>query len=415
MKVSIPKSNILRIFGPAVINVVKGKACILGKMLVSGDKIVVHKMRSYAILATEDLEIEVNLGPGAAVQEPNVDEEPITEWINVGQDIIGREKKIVVLGPVDSGKSSITILLSNIALNNGLKNIAVIDSDIGQADIGPPGFISLSFMSKQVIWMRELEPSVMRFIGDIRPQYHVDRIIWEINRLIEYSIKKGVDMIVIDTDGWIQDSHAINYKFKLIESIWPDEVVVMGEEYGRIFRRLEAFGVKVRVLKTPPVVKTRNRDERRWLRSEQYRRFLEDASIKKYHLNEVVIVGNPLFEGDEVDVSSVESIAGTKIYYASLLPDTLNIVIHPGTRVTTVDKIKEAFGVQKIRFYTLGFEKGIYVSVSKRDITEYPGVIESIDYNEKTISVKTMFSEKPFVIKFSRIRITKDYTEQLID
>ncbi len=415
MKISLPKNGVLRVFGPALVSVVEGKACILGKVFGPGDKVVIHKMRSYAVLALDDLVIEANLGPGATIQEPSPNEEPIVEWIELAKKIIGKNKKVIIMGPIDSGKSSIAMLLTNTALNSGLKKVAIIDSDVGQADIGPPGFITLSMVSSPAIWMRELSPAIMRFIGDIRPQYHVEKIIWEVARLTSNAVSNGADMVVIDTDGWIQDSNAIDYKIRLIEAVWPDEVVIMGEQYGKVFRKLEGLGIKVHVFKSPPVIKSRNRDERRWLRSEQYRKFLEEAPVKKYMLSDLIVIGNPLFEGEEVDTSSIESVAGTKIYYASLLPDSLNLVIQPGSRVIPVDKIKEMMGVQRIRFYASGFEKGIYVSLSKKDIAEYPGVIENIDYTSKTISIKTMFDGKPLVIKFSRMRITKDYTEQLIE
>jgi len=82
----------------------------------------------------------------------------------------------MVIGQVDSGKSSVSILLSNTALNNGEKP-AVIDGDVGQADIGPPGFISLSYPDSKTLWMRTLKPYAMKFIGDIKPQGHMFQII----------------------------------------------------------------------------------------------------------------------------------------------------------------------------------------------------------------------------------------------
>lgn len=416
MKISLPKNGVLRVFGPALINVVEGRACILGRIYSPNEKIVVHKMRSYAILALEDLVVEVNLGPGATIQEPASNEEPIGEWLSVAESIIDNGKKIVVMGPIDSGKSSIAMLLVNTGLNKGLRKIAVIDSDVGQADIGPPGFITLSIATKPAIWMRELSPDIMRFIGDIRPQYHVEKIVGEVERLVQVAERDyGVDMVVVDTDGWIQDSNAIDYKMKLVEAIGPDDVLVIGEPYGRVFKKLEVLGTRVHVLRPPPIVKSRSRDERRWLRSEQYKKFLEEASVKKYPLDNIVVIGNPLFEGEEVDVNSIESIVGTKVYYASLLPDSLNIVIQHGNKIASIDRIKEAIGVPRVRFYTVGFEKGVYVSLSKKELREYPGVVENIDYNTKTISVKTVFNDVPHIIKFSRMKITKDYVEQIVE
>ncbi len=416
LRVEVGRGRLIRIFGPAAINVSKGTIEILGKQYRSGEKAIVHSMRSYVVLAIENSVLEINMGNGASIQEPCGGEEPLNEWLSAVNEIVEQGMgKVVILGGVDCGKSSFTILLANKALDKGLK-VAVIDSDIGQADIGPPGFISMTLYDRKVIWMRELEPSIMRFIGDIRPQHHVDKIIYSVKQLMEYAFREyGVNMVIIDTDGWIQDSHAIDYKGKLIETIMPNAVVVLGNNSWGVFRRYARVGVRVYELGSPLVSRSRSRDERRRLRSERYRKFLEEAPVKRFRIDDLLLTGLPLFLGQEIDPSEVSSIANAEIHYASKTPDMLHLVTPVQPRALQMDRLREIYGVSKIRVYSPGFEKGFYVALSDDGFMEYPGIVQEIDFVNRSIAVKTRFDGKPRYIRFSRIRLTESYAEQLIE
>ena len=51
---------------------------------------------------------------------------------------------IMVIGEIDTGKSTLVALIAQWFRENG-KKVAVVDSDIGQSDVGPPGFVSVSY------------------------------------------------------------------------------------------------------------------------------------------------------------------------------------------------------------------------------------------------------------------------------
>lgn len=65
------------------------------------------------------------------------------ELLNV---LNGHEKpvKIMILGGVDTGKTTLATFLANELLSSGFR-VAIIDSDIGQKGILPPATISLGF------------------------------------------------------------------------------------------------------------------------------------------------------------------------------------------------------------------------------------------------------------------------------
>jgi polynucleotide 5'-hydroxyl-kinase GRC3/NOL9 len=413
--IELREGEAVKIFGPAAINVLSGEIEILGKKFRSGDKAIIHKTRSYMVLSSNFSKLDISLGTEASIQSVE-ENDPYMEWVRIVDEVLDKGyERITIIGGVDCGKSSFSILLSNKALERGL-NPAIIDSDIGQADIGPPGFISMAYPEEQVIWMRMLKPVKLRFIGDIRPQRYIDLIINRVRELVEHSVRDRRYPVIIDTDGWIGDSYALVYKYKMISETGTNALIVIGEDSWGFFDKLSIINVKTYYLRTPRIKRERSREERRWLRSEKYKEFLLDAKPVKIPLNSVLIINNPLFIGREISVSDLGVNPVEKVLYASKTPDTLYIVLSEPVKLEGFDDLRQRFNVQRVRTFINGFERNIYVSIVDRGGEEYPGIIDHIDFNDRIIYVRTRYEGvEPVIIKFSHIRLTEEYTEQLLE
>ncbi len=152
-------------------------------------------------------------------------------WNNIiGQIIKTNRKIIIIIGPSDTGKSTLTLYISNFMIKEGLKPI-IIDSDIGQGELSPPGCIGISTPSKQTIDLSKYIPNYINFIGDIQPKGYEKRIInciWKAKNKV--LVKDGI--IIINTDGYVSDNEK-NYKIDLIEKINPDCIICMsGSKQG---------------------------------------------------------------------------------------------------------------------------------------------------------------------------------------
>lgn len=410
----LKKNEMIKVFGPMLVIVKKGLIDILGKKAKENEQIIIHRIRSYVIRSLDDTELDINMTPDAQIQAVE-ETDPYLEWYKKAEEIIKEEPgKIMILGGVDNGKSSYTVLLSNIALEQNLKP-ALIDADVGQADIGPPGFISMAYPNEQTIWMRTLKPVSMRFIGDIKPQIHTQAIIGKTRELAMKALKDSRKPVIIDTDGWVGDTYAFIYKSRMIEDIKPDIVVVIGNELKGLFKKYEKIGIKVVELPAPTLRRTRSREERRALRSDKYREFLLDAKSLKISLDEIVVSGHPLFMGMPLDPNEITNTVGAKVLYASRTPDTVFIVLAEQPKNIRLDELKKVIGVPKARCYVQGFEKNMYVGLVGENGDEYPGIIEKIDYVEKTITLKTKYTGKIKMIKTSKMKLSPEFTELLME
>ena len=89
------------------------------------------------------------------------------DWVETAEKI--KDKKIIfTIGGVDSGKTTFITFLANYFLKNNVKT-AVLDSDIGQSDIGPPTTIGWGIVENYIEKMSDIKCKNFYFIGSITP------------------------------------------------------------------------------------------------------------------------------------------------------------------------------------------------------------------------------------------------------
>ncbi|MCI4462239.1 MAG: GTPase [Thermogladius sp.] len=397
----------VKVFGPMTLMLKSGSIEILGKKVRVGERIIVHKLKSYPVIALEDSEIDLTMVNEAQIKRLEEDE-AYFKWVKVAEEIAGTGGRVVVvLGEVDSGKSSFTTLVLNKALEAGLKP-ALVDADVGQADVAPPGYVSLAYPDEQVLWNRSLKPVRMLFVGDIKPQKRSDAIIASVKRLVETALSDGRSPVVVDTDGWIKDVGAVLYKFRLVAEVKPDFLVYMGGA-DTCFKLFEKMGVRYRLLGSPAVKKTRDRSERREYRSDRYREFFANAPLVKLSIDELLILDIPVLQGLKT------SLGDERVVYSSLLAGKY-FVVAKGDARRVYEDLSSTLGRDKVVVYPYGFERGLYVSLVDDSGLECPGLIERVDFSSNTLYVRTPCTGiKPRLIKGSSIRLTEDFHEEYID
>lgn len=402
--IRIPRGEGLKVFGPMSLRVVRGAVEVLGKRLAAGEGAIVHKLRSLPLLALEDAELDTT-AVGQDQLKPLEGNEPYFAWLRGAQEILDRGPDVVVvMGPVDSGKSSFTTLLINVALAKGMKP-ALVDADVGQADVAPPGFVSLAFPERQILWNRELKPYKMIFVGDIKPQKRVDSIIYATKSLAAAARGAGRRPIIVDTDGWVGEVPAIVYKLRLCAELMPSVVVLVGNTDPAL-ERVSKLGAAVLKLPSPEVKKSRSRDERREYRSDRYREYFAGAPVVKLRLDKVLFPNLPLLEGERVEPKP-----NGALYASRVCGRYMAVLEGPGSGLASGPECPG-----RARLYEAGFERGLYVSVIDRKGDECPGLIERIDFEREIVYLRTPCSDRDVVaVVTSNIRLNEKFEEEFVE
>lgn len=409
MRAAVSRGEAIKVTGPANVSVEKGCVLVNGVEVCEGRNVIVHRVRSYVFYAVQDSSLDIVLGEGSSVEKISGDDPFAERYATAELILTASPRKIVVVGGTDAGKTSFTTILSNLSLTKGSRP-AVVDGDMGQANIGPPGFISLGFPETFVYWNTEIPPFKMRFVGEIKPHGAMGLAISYMSELVEDALRKSATPVIVDTDGWISDARAIEYKYQLIDTLRPDVVVVIGEELRGVFKQLEKEGISVYELRSPSSHRTRSRDERRLMRSMRYRDFLVNAPLLKISMEKVVVTGSPLFYGVELERGLVDSL-GEGVIYACKLFDTL--YIYGDAKRVNPGRVME-LGFSRYKVFPAGLEKGLYVALSDNS-GDYPALLEKFDFANRLISVRSAYRGTPLALKLSRIKLREDFTEEYIE
>ncbi|KSW11713.1 hypothetical protein CF15_02535 [Pyrodictium occultum] len=418
MRISIrlEPGQVVRATGPLRARVSYGQVVVLGAVFNHGDEFVVHKHRSYAIKALVESSVEVEVGYGGSLERPEPGEEVVDTWLRSVDDAIRRGcKSFMVLGPVDAGKSSLSAMILNRALLRGMR-AGVVDADVGQADVGPPACVSAAEARRPLLWLRELRAEYIRFVGSITPQRAERRIVAGAVELALRLRSRGIEVVVVDTDGWVQGINSIEYKAEIARYIPVDMVYVVGDEklYHMVERLFSGQRCGVAYLPSPASRRERSREERRELRSQAYRRYLEPLYERDIDLARVSVYGSCFFSGARLPgehVKTLQQLLRAPVLAASETHDTLYVVTlgqaDPGG-------IERAASVYQKQMYILDKNLAInaLVSLIGPDGEEKAlGLLRDIDFQRMVARVATPYTGEVKGLVLGGVRLSEDYEE----
>ncbi len=280
-RVKLLSGRTLLLEGPASVRLKDGQATILGAPL-SEEWVIVREGRQIPVETPTGAELETRLGYAAKYKVIEGSTIP-TIWREASEIIEQCQGTIVIIGDVDSGKSTLCTLLANKCHRNGL-SVGIIDGDVGQADIGPPTTISAAIVANTIFNLQALSSLASRFMGHTSPSSIPDKL----NRgLVELKDKLGrSDVLLVNTDGWVQGDDALKFKAQLLRELEPQLVLGISSN-GELDNLLDLQKCTVLRLTRSIYARTRSREGRKRAREFGYKRFLQNAKRVDLKLKDV--------------------------------------------------------------------------------------------------------------------------------
>ncbi|QOJ78440.1 hypothetical protein IG193_06705 [Infirmifilum lucidum] len=388
-EISLSRGYTLIAHGPARVRVLEGSVHVFGATLGAGSEAFAEPTRSLPLHATENTKLHVETGSFSLFEG---DTTP-GEWYSLAETILEEGlRRVIVVGDVDSGKTSLVTLLVN-ALAGGGRRVAVIDADVGQKSIGPPGTVGLGVTDRQVYTLTSIEMHDAFFIGSNTPSGILHRSLTGVALLLRKAEKLS-DFTVIDTTGWVTDSEGRELKLFKAFLTEPDLVVLVGDPrtLAQIERPLKKLFRVVRVPR-PRAVFERRREDRREYRRWMYSKYLSRATVKSVDIESIDMAYAFSFTGFPLTPSEkakLEGILGVGVLYAERSDDHLGAVVLSQPIQQAVELAKNVLGVRHARIIS-GFElvHSVVGFMSREKYCEGIGVITSFNPHEKQISVLT--------------------------
>jgi polynucleotide 5'-hydroxyl-kinase GRC3/NOL9 len=107
---------------------------------------------------------------------------------------------VMVIGEVDTGKTTLVVLLAR-WLQSASRKVAIVDADIGQADIGPPGFVSYGLVEDQLTSLRSVTRQASYMVGNTSPYSRGLNLVAGIQACVRSTRRDGADVTLVDTGG----------------------------------------------------------------------------------------------------------------------------------------------------------------------------------------------------------------------
>ncbi|KAJ5073999.1 polyribonucleotide 5'-hydroxyl-kinase clp1 [Anaeramoeba ignava] len=145
-----------------------------------------------------------------------------------------RGPRVLIAGPIDSGKSSLCKILINYATRFG-ENPCFVDLDIGQGEITIPGTLSTTIVHEPIDIEEgfSLSNPLVYFYGNLTPTENttlfsnlLNKITQSVNEKLQISQKSRSSGLIINTMGWV-DGFGYSILFKTITLFEVDYVLVL--------------------------------------------------------------------------------------------------------------------------------------------------------------------------------------------
>jgi polynucleotide 5'-hydroxyl-kinase GRC3/NOL9 len=254
---------VLLVKGPLDIST-HGEASILGKD-ISGHKIFLDDKRVWPIETKSSCDVLLS-------QDPQKGNEAGEFWTTASRDagtriwddliytiFYGRAiapESVLVVGPTDSGKTTLSTYIINHAIKEGLRP-GVIDADIGQGDMAPPCAIGCGVVESQILDLTEVTSNFFGFVGSINPAGYEGLIARSVRLLLNKLTKKnsyGVNLVVINTDGYVAGK-GLWGKIAIANKVQPDIIICLGENASDFCLQIKS---KIRLEKPPRLLNAKS-------------------------------------------------------------------------------------------------------------------------------------------------------------
>jgi len=417
MKRKIEKGRTLLVDGPACVNLLAGKVEVFGAPLKTGVKTVIREGKRVAFEVKQNAHFDLTLGQNASVDEFEGSTIP-DSWEKTCKTTLDLAEKpviVVVMGEVDSGKTSFCTILANKALKEK-RRVAIIDADLGQSDIGPPSTIGFCRLTLPISDLFLLKAENAFFIGTTTPSGALNKVVDKLAEMKDESLKKAVDFLVINTDGWVLGEDAVQYKLQLVKRIVPS-VVVGIQHQNELTPLLAALkGTKILSIESPPAIKKRDREKRKILRELGYKKYLKGAKMQSFPLKWVKVEGVPFGTGiapSERRLEKIRAKLAVNPLYCEEIPTLIVIVTGKKQWIEEeqISNLAEELG-KKVKLIQEGDEQGLLVGLhTEKEKFLGIGVLNKIDYRRHAIQVYTPVTANVASVHVGQVKLDKQGKE----
>lgn len=220
------------------------------------------------------------------------------DWESAAGEIFERRlRTILVIGGSAVGKSSFCRYLTAALLARGAE-VAFVDADVGQSNLGPPAAVTLGYPTAQVEFATT-PPAAYYFVGSTGP---IGRFLPLVIGTASLASEARAAFVIIDTTGLVHASGRVLKNYK-IEAVRPSVIVAV--ERRRELAPICMANRHVPVIRIEPSRKAHGKDdyEKIEVRRRSYARHFASASLLELPVEPLIFQRTLLFSGKPIEIA----------------------------------------------------------------------------------------------------------------
>lgn len=307
------------------------------------------------------------------------------EWKVAASEIFERGlHTVLVIGDSAVGKSSFCRYLIEALLARPAE-VAFVDADIGQSNLGPPAAVTLGYPFSPVDFSA-VPPAAYYFVGSTGP---IGRFLPLVIGTANLTREARTAFVIIDTTGLVHESGRVLKNYK-IDAVRPDVIVTL--ERRNELAPIRMANRHLPIIRIEPSRKAHGKDdyEKIEVRRQSFARHFSRATPLQLSLESLVFQRTLLFTGKPIEIDGAihaeQSTEGILVVGAPAAPP-------PGSKVLP-----------------LGFERNLLCGVA--DATGRClglGIIEHIDFAGRTVALTTAAKrDKVRIVQFGDVYVTPE-------
>ncbi|HEY3298079.1 MAG TPA: Clp1/GlmU family protein [Armatimonadota bacterium] len=325
----------------------------------------------------------------------------------------------VAVGDVDTGKTSFCALLANCALEKGIST-AVVDCDLGQSEIGPPGTIGLGIVGSPIASLGDLEPEELYFVGTTSPVGHLLAMVTGTGKLVGSPTAADKELIIVDTPGLVSGLLGRKLQSSIIEALPARHIVALqkAKEAEHFLRFFDTWAdCDVHRLPIAPGIHAKSPILRTQRRASRFHAYFTHGNSHELPLRELATSGTWLRTGDTLEpryLKFAEKSLQTEVLHGERIDRGIYLVVKSDYNRRGLDALQEQFKTRSIVTVPANRYPNLLVGLMDEHLHVLAlGIVKGISFRSQTISVYTPLRSIAPVrsIRFGVLKVRPDGTE----
>jgi polynucleotide 5'-hydroxyl-kinase GRC3/NOL9 len=324
---------------------------------------------------------------------------------------------LMLVGAVDSGKSTLAAILASAAFEAG-RVTAVVDADVGQSSIGPPACVGLGRVTEPIGSLEQVPPYAIDFVGSVSPAGHLLQCATSAGVMARAAREAGAETLVVDTTGLIAGGLGRALKAAKIRILDPDLVVALQSDHEAEHLLTPYAGrsrPQVHRLPQARAVKTRTREERASRRQRNLEAHFAGGRMFELDWSSLPAEGTPWTTGPPLPghmASYAKEVLGCEVLHAERPDDGLFLIVAGRFDPDGVRSLEDGFGGQVTVCPVESLSQRLIGLLGEQGETLCLGILEDVDFGERRLSIFAPVADISGVrgMRLGAVRVSRDGT-----